>query len=245
MDDEYLITVNPCGDNWKVICSVQTSIILQEIEEVQAFVIIVCIITNLLAFALIVILSLRISNPVDNIVTVLDQKAHIDQLTGILNKRSFEEYTEHTLSTASETDKFALILLDIDNFKGVNDTLGHAYGDKVLANVGSILRSVFRSEDYLGRLGGDEFCVFLNMSSISKEKCIDFAQKKCEQLCTAFHNNYTGDSGDYKISASIGLAMYAVHGHNFNELYKCADKALYKSKHKGKDTYTIYTEELE
>lgn len=245
MDDEYLITVNTCGDNWKVICSVPTEIILKEKNEVQLYIIIVGLIAVLIAFSLTVILSFRISNPVNNMVNVLDKKAHIDLLTGILNKRSFEEYTENTIKSAYETDKYALILLDVDNFKGVNDTLGHEYGDKVLANIGNILRSVFRKEDFLGRLGGDEFGVFLNLTSVSEEEYINFAEKKCEQLCSAFHNNYTGDDGKYKISASIGIAFYDVKAKTFSELYKCADKALYNSKHKGKDTYTIYSEELQ
>lgn len=244
MDDEYLVTVNTCGDNWKVISSVPTEIILKEKNEVQLYIIIVGIITVIIAVSLSVMLSLKISDPVNNMVNVLDEKAHIDLLTGILNKRSFEEYTENAIKSAGESDKYALILLDVDNFKGVNDTLGHEYGDKVLANIGNILRSVFRREDFLGRIGGDEFCVFLNLTSVSEDECISFAKKKCEQLCSAFHNNYTGDDGTYKISASVGIAFYKVHADTFSELYKCADKALYNSKRKGKDTYTIYTEVL-
>ena len=64
------------------------------------------------------------------------------------------------------------------------------------------------------------------------------------ELCQAFANNYTGENGNYKISASIGVAIFPYHGNSFGALYKCADKALYVSKHKGKDTYTIYEENL-
>ena len=245
MDDEYLITVNTCGDNWKVICSVPTEIILKEKNEVQFYIIIIGIVTTLIAISMTVLLSFRISNPVNNMVNVLDKKAHLDLLTGVLNKRSFEEYTQSRINSAGESDKYALILLDVDNFKGVNDTLGHEYGDKVLANIGTILRSVFRADDYLGRLGGDEFSVFLDLTSLPEDEYLSFAKKKCEQLCSAFHDNYTGDDGTYKISASIGIALYKAHASTFSELYKCADKALYNSKHKGKDTYTIYSEELE
>lgn len=245
IDNEYLITANSCGDNWKVICSVPTEIILKEKNEVQIYIVIVGIITTLIAVSLTILLSLKISNPVNNMVTVLDKKAHFDLLTGILNKRSYEEYVENVMKNAGKSEKYALILIDVDNFKGVNDTLGHEYGDKVLANIGDILRSIFRKEDFKGRIGGDEFSVFLNLSSVSDDEYIGFTKKKCEQLCNAFHNNYTGDDGNYKISASIGVAFYNINGNTFSELYKYADKALYNSKHKGKDTYTIYTEELE
>jgi diguanylate cyclase (GGDEF)-like protein len=177
-------------------------------------------------------------------VTALNKKAHIDQLTGILNKRSFEECTEAAIRYAGSKEKYALILLDVDNFKGVNDTLGHAYGDRVLAEIGDILRAVFRQEDYLGRLGGDEFAVFLNIPLSMQQDYQNFVKSKCAELCSAFHNNYTGDDGTYKVSASIGAALYPAHGATFGELYRLADSALYNSKSQGKDMYTIYTEDL-
>ena len=148
------------------------------------------------------------------------------------------------MKNAEKNSRCAIILLDVDNFKGVNDTLGHSYGDKVLANIGNILRSVFRDEDILGRLGGDEFCVCIEVKSSDPDDIIRTAERKCAQLCEAFHSNYTGDDNSYKISASIGASVCPENGRSFSELYACADKALYNSKHKGKDTYTIYREEL-
>ncbi|MGN0632087.1 MAG: diguanylate cyclase domain-containing protein [Ruminococcus sp.] len=245
IDNEYLITFTSCGDDWKVICSVPTSIILKEKNEYQIYIVIVCILSTLIAILITVAFSMKMSNPVNDMVSVLDKKAHIDMLTGVLNKRSFEEYTENAINSSESSDIYALILLDVDNFKGVNDTLGHAYGDKVLANIGVILRSVFREGDFLGRLGGDEFCIFLKTSAVSSTSAANFTIKKCEQICSAFHNNYTGDDNSYKISASVGAALYPKNGKTFSELYKCADTALYYSKHKGKDTYTIYTEDME
>lgn len=244
MDDQYLITVNSCGDDWKVIGSVPTEIILKEKNEVQGYIIIIGIISAVIGIALSVLLSLRIYMPVDNMVSSLNKKAQIDLLTGVLNKRSFEERADMTLKNAGKDSRCAIILLDVDNFKGVNDTLGHSYGDKVLANIGNILRSVFRGEDILGRLGGDEFCVCIEVKSSDPEDIIRTVEHKCAQLCEAFHSNYTGDDNSYKISASIGASVCPDNGRSFSELYACADKALYNSKHKGKDTYTIYREEL-
>lgn len=244
IDDNYLVTYANCADDWKVICSVPTSIILKEKNEYQIYIVIVCALSTLIAILITVTFSMKMSNPVSDIVDVLDKKAHIDMLTGVLNKRSFEEYTDNAINNADNSEVYALILLDIDNFKGVNDTLGHAYGDKVLANIGVILRTVFREGDLLGRLGGDEFAIFLKMSGVHSENAAAFTIKKCEQICSAFHNNYTGDDNSYKISASVGAALFPKNGKSFGELYKCADTALYQSKHKGKDTYTIYTEEM-
>ncbi len=245
MDNEYLITVNSCGDNWRVICSIPTQIILKEKNEVQIFIIIVGIITVVLASIVSVWLSHKISTPVNRMVKVLDNKAHIDQLTGVLNKRSFEESADRAFHLENAPEKYALILIDVDNFKGVNDTLGHIYGDQVLAGVGEILHTVFRADDFLGRLGGDEFCVLLYLpKSATISDAVTYTSEKCRQLCEAFNHNYAGEGGDYKISASVGVAFFPQHGRDFNTLYQCADKALYESKHRGKDTYTLYTEEL-
>ncbi|MDE5946738.1 MAG: GGDEF domain-containing protein [Oscillospiraceae bacterium] len=244
IDDEYLITINGCGDNWYVICSVPTKIILDEKNEIQVYILAVSIIASILAIIAGSLVSIKITNPVNQIVTNLDTKAHIDLLTGVLNKRSFEEAVENTLNSINNSRHNALILLDVDNFKGVNDTLGHSYGDKVLADIGNILNTVFTTDDYTGRLGGDEFCVLLNIPLPQQKNYMNLIKEKCDALSNAFHNNYTGDDNKYKISASIGVAVFPNHGRNFPELYKCADKALYESKHKGKDMYTIFCSDL-
>ena len=248
IDNEYLIATNDCVDNWKIIQYAPVDVILKEKNEAQYSILLIGIVFALFAALITIFLLEKIITPVTNIVNTLDDEAHTDLLTGVLNKRSFEKYTQETLEKCSIDEKRALILLDIDNFKGVNDNLGHAYGDKVLAGVGDILKRVFNNGDYLGRLGGDEFCVFLNTFDPVTEKYNSyghFIEEKCSELCRAFNENYTGDDRRYKISASIGVAVFSEHGKSFGELYQCADKALYESKHKGKDTFTIYSSNSE
>ena len=246
MDDQYLITVNQCGDNWKVICSVPTQIILKEKNYVEYYILTIGAIAAIIAIGLSIILSFGISGSVDKTFTSLNRKAHIDLLTGVLNKRSFEERVEAILKKASDAEYYALILIDVDNFKGVNDTLGHAYGDKVLAGVGEILRNTFQPEDTPGRLGGDEFCVLMKMKDADSDaERLAAIDEKCAELGAVFRNTYTGDDKNYKVSASIGVSVYPTKGTSFLELYKKADSALYLSKKKGKDTFTIYSEEQE
>ena len=244
MDDDYLVTVNTCGDDWYVVCSVPTSIILQERIEIQRLIYAAACGAALLAAIIGMVLSFRLTKPVEHFVSSLDTKAHTDQLTGILNKLSFEEYTANRLDNEIRSVPHALILLDVDNFKGVNDTLGHAYGDKVLARIGSMLRATFSTEDYLGRIGGDEFCVLMNAQPEDGKPYEEFVIEKCEAICAAFREHYTGDDGRYKISASIGCSLFTRDGETFEALYKSADKALYASKERGKDTYTIYDPEV-
>ncbi|MDO5147950.1 MAG: diguanylate cyclase domain-containing protein [Oscillospiraceae bacterium] len=241
IDNQYLISVNQSDSGWYVICSLPTEIILREKNEVQKSITVIAIILLLLTVLATIYTLEKLMNPVNNIVSTLDDKAHKDLLTGILNKRSFETFTENVLSGSKE--KRSLILLDIDNFKGVNDTLGHEYGDKVLAGVGEILRKTFPESDaLLGRLGGDEFCVLINTGQNSS---VSYTEIKCKELCKAFAENYTGDDNSYKISASIGAAFFPDNGTNFPELYRRADKALYHSKHNGKDTYTLFSSDME
>lgn len=243
MDNKYLVTVKECGDKWQVVCSAPTKIILKEKNDVTYYIAVTAIVAAILATIISTAIMSKIISPVNEIVDTLVDEAHTDLLTGILNKRTFEKKVEEALRGNDSTEKKAIILIDLDNFKGVNDTLGHAYGDKVLANVGDILKRVFHVDDYLGRLGGDEFCVYLNISDIQQENYIEHIEEKCNELSNEFRHNYTGEDNSYKISASIGVAVFPQHGDSFTDLYKCADTALYHSKHKGKDTFTIYEEE--
>lgn len=239
LDDSQLVTVSTCGDSWYVVCSIPTHIILKEKTQIQVLVIAAAILAAILAAALGTVLSLRLTKPLEYIVLNLDSKAHTDQLTGILNKLSFEECTKNRLDTEIHTVPHALILVDVDNFKGVNDTLGHAYGDKVLSQIGSLLRGTFSNADFCGRIGGDEFCILLNTTPPDEQPYLDYVREKCEAVCEGFRRHYTGDDGTYKISASLGCSLFPEHGDDFATLYKAADTALYASKHRGKDTYTI------
>ncbi|MCH5324827.1 MAG: GGDEF domain-containing protein [Eubacterium sp.] len=240
MDDEYFVTVNPCGDNWKVICSTPTEVILKEGGDIQLYILTIGIIAAIIAIILSVILSFLISRSMNKTVTSLSRKARTDQLTGILNKRSFEVMADSVLKTGDSAAYHALILIDVDDFKGINDHFGHAFGDKVLAAIGEMLRKTFRSDDLLGRIGGDEFCVLMNITAVENDADrLEVIDKKCSELCAAFRENNAGDS-NCKVSASIGVSVSPTNGTSFGELYDASDKALYASKANGKDTFTIY-----
>ena len=244
IDDDYLITVSRCGDDWRVICSVPTQDILEEQTSVQLFILTIGVVATIIAIALSMMLSFGISNSVDKTFTVLNNKAQVDQLTGIYNKRSFETKVDAFLKRADQAAYFAVILFDLDNFKSVNDSYGHVFGDKVLAGAGEIMRKTFRSDDSLGRLGGDEFCIFMPMKAdMSEEESLDLISRKCSELCDAFAAYDFSGNQDFKVTISAGVAIYPQHGNSFNALYKTADSALYVSKKKGKNMFTIYGEE--
>jgi diguanylate cyclase (GGDEF)-like protein len=246
VDSDYVISINTCGDDWKIVSYIPTSTVIKENSSIVVSITLVVCILLIVSILATIVLFKRSSSKIDNTVHGLIEKADFDQLTNVLNKNAFYEHTENILDTCKVTDSYAFLMLDVDNFKGVNDTLGHIYGDKVLANVGAILRKNFPMEKrhIVGRLGGDEFAVFINIPDDITD-VYKYVEDKCKSVCEDFAHNYSGDNHDYKISASIGVAMYPKHGKKFESLYNSADTALYHSKRRGKDTFTIYNSSLE
>ncbi len=170
----------------------------------------------------------------------LEVLSRTDLLTNCLNKITTENVVKDILtSSATASASHAMFLIDVDDFKAVNDDLGHYFGDLVLSDIAKNLHSNFRGGDVIGRIGGDEFLVFVQ--NISDEKVI---KDKAKAIAAAFKNSYSGENNDYKISGSIGVALYPGHAANYEELYKCADKALYNSKQLGKDRYIIYSDDM-
>ncbi|WP_028509083.1 diguanylate cyclase [Ruminococcus sp. NK3A76] len=243
MDNEYLVSVNSC-DEWYVICSIPTEIILNEKNEMKRYIYLTGAAAAVAAALVGLYLSYLLTRPVKRIVSTLDDKARIDLLTGMLNKLTFEDYAENILSASVENEKRAMIILDIDDFKIVNDTLGHAAGDRVLQNMGRILKENFTDDDYLGRIGGDEFCVLVNARMSENEGFREHIESKCESLCEALRNGLSGDEG-IEISASVGAAIFPESGKSFAELYSACDKALYFAKRSGKNRYSIFDSKAE
>ncbi len=161
-----------------------------------------------------------------------------DQLTNCYNKITTENLSKQAI-TRFPNNSHALFIVDVDNFKAINDNLGHHFGDMVLLEISEKLRSHFRDGDIIGRIGGDEFVVFLK-----NVENIEVIKQKAASIAKSFQNTYSGDNCDYKISGSIGIALYSKDSTNYEDLYKCADKALYQSKQRGKDCYTFYSEDF-
>lgn len=167
----------------------------------------------------------------------LIDKSQKDLLTNIYNKITTQNLIKSTIEEDGES-MHALIIIDIDNFKGINDTLGHIYGDTVLKDLSSNMKKLFRTSDILGRIGGDEFIVFLK--NIEDDSLV---KEKAQCICDVFHSTFLGKDGKYKVSGSIGISLYPKDGTTYEELYSNADKALYESKLKGKDRFSIYSDQ--
>lgn len=168
----------------------------------------------------------------------LQHKAETDQLTGLYNKATTEFLITKLLSDEHSKDKsFALVIIDIDNFKILNDTLGHQHGDDVLRRMAQLLQPHVRKTDIMGRIGGDEFFLFFN--NIDMDEII---KKKLADICADFKAMCTKEELDCGISLSGGVSFYPREADSFDQLYKQADIALYRTKRSGKNGYIVYNQ---
>lgn len=166
----------------------------------------------------------------------LRKKAELDPLTGLYNRAASVLRIEQNLARTAENGGIgALLMLDIDNFKQINDTYGHVYGDAVLSELAGKLTGLFRKEDIVGRLGGDEFIVYLQ--NIPEKEA---ALKKARQVCKTMQTVYSSLDRECILSCSLGVAFSPYHGIHFDALYQRADSALYHAKLSGKNQIAVY-----
>ena len=165
----------------------------------------------------------------------LKKQAERDSLTKLLNKASTQQAISDYLESRSGDTQAAMLVLDLDNFKTVNDTHGHLYGDAVLTHVGNTLMSLFRVHDVIGRVGGDEFLIFLRGVPSA-----DMVRERCQLLLNTFRSQLQQLMPGLPVSVSIGCALAPAHGDTFADLFRHADEALYSSKRKGKNRFAIY-----
>ena len=158
----------------------------------------------------------------------IEHMARQDDLTGLWNRSFYREKLEKAVARSqSDATPFAVMVIDLDRFKQVNDSLGHPVGDKLLKRVSERLREMATPEDVVARLGGDEFAIL----KLGERDCAaEFAAKVVEMLSEPYHI----DGAKLIISASVGVAMMPDDGVNANELMKAADMALYAAKDAGR-----------
>lgn len=161
----------------------------------------------------------------------LSKRAEHDGLTGLLNRTTFEEEVTQFLEKKTSG---AFIIIDIDHFKEVNDTYGHLVGDAALRNVATLLRGEFRQKDLIGRLGGDEFCVFAT-GPITRENI----ERRCNGMIEKGVCIFEDDGINHHVSISIGIVLLEKTTYAYDEVYLLADRALYEAKREGRNRYVI------
>jgi diguanylate cyclase (GGDEF)-like protein len=166
--------------------------------------------------------------------------AHFDQLTGLPNRALLNDRFRYALSSAQRRgETLAVMFLDLDDFKDINDTLGHNVGDFVLMEVAKRLKNTVRDEDTLSRQGGDEFILILpaadaDGAGLVASKLIEVVARPCQI-----------DQHDLTVTVSIGIAMFPHDGKDLESLSKNADIAMYRSKREGRNSFRFYTPEMQ
>lgn len=168
------------------------------------------------------------------ILTMAHKMANTDTLTNLYNRKgACTEIEQRLLNIKDEMDAF--IIMDLDNFKTVNDCLGHSQGDELLQKIAKTLEENFRKTDIIARLGGDEFIIY--MKDIKSKKAVVNA---VEKLLSKLQLKYPWKNGSIQVSASVGIAIVPFDGMRFEDLYIKSDKALYNSKRQGKNGYSFF-----
>jgi diguanylate cyclase (GGDEF)-like protein/PAS domain S-box-containing protein len=166
--------------------------------------------------------------------------AHYDVLTGLPNRVQLDERIQHAIAQVAEGgQKLALLFLDLDHFKDINDSLGHSVGDALLVALARRLRAIMRADDMVARLGGDEF-VFL-LQGVDVAGLAQTAQRVLDVVEEAF----SIEQHELTVSGSIGIALYPDDSGDLEGLVKCADAAMYRAKQNGRNRYCFFTAEIE
>jgi len=173
----------------------------------------------------------------------LEFQANHDALTGLPNRILFMDRLEQSIGRAKRTKtSMAILFIDLDNFKEINDSLGHDIGDEVLVSVSQRMSTQLRESDTLSRLGGDEFAIILD--NLDAEKSMSTISSIVTKGMKNFKEPFCIQNNTLHVSISVGIAIYPNDGHNAHTLLKNSDAAMYKAKHNGRNTYSFYDEEM-
>ena len=171
--------------------------------------------------------------------TQLSYGANHDVLTGLANRRLLSDRFDHILGKGEPGQAGAVLFIDLDRFKQVNDTLGHGIGDKLLEQVAERLAGVLQANDSIARVGGDEFVVLLDGKGRAPE-----AARVGERLLAALNQTFETDNHPIVLSGSVGISFYPEHGRTLEELQSAADHAMYEAKAQGRNRCEIFSHEL-
>ncbi|ASW43535.1 sensor domain-containing diguanylate cyclase [Clostridium isatidis] len=164
----------------------------------------------------------------------IERAAQYDALIGVYNRKTFYNIIEERLASGT-VNKYAIVMIDLDNFKQINDTLGHQFGDKVLIETAGIISSRLKEEDIIARYGGEELILYLNCNNDERN-----IYEEIDEIRNAISNHIVSKEGaNTSITASFGVAFYPLDGENLERVINSADKLLYKAKSEGKNKVEI------
>ena len=206
---------------------------VEGLQKIITAIAISCLVSTLIIALALSVLGVAIFR---SLINPLEKRAYVDVLTGITNRAGFEKTLDFVFRSNPKSG--ALFLIDLDNFKLLNDSLGHPVGDECLKRTAYLLKEVFRETDIVARLGGDEFIVFAPTLTD-----INVIEEKAQEFLDDLVYKYILENGrELVITASIGIAIYPRDGRSYTPLYNHADSALYAAKKSGRNKYALFVE---
>lgn len=175
----------------------------------------------------------------------LRKMAFFDTLTKLPNKTQFQALVQSSINHCLSTDdqEFFILFIDLDNFKNINDSLGHSPGDEVLVYIANKLNKHVETPMVTARLGGDEFAILVPPQAIHFNT-VEFATGYLEKILILLRDNFVAESFEFNITASIGVSLYPNDGDNYEDLVRSADTAMYEAKSKGRDQGKFYSQDM-
>lgn len=231
--NKWYMAYSPLSYNgWMVCYSIPSKSVRSSYQFINQYELVLCL--ALAAAVMVIIFALM--RVVKRRQKVLVDYANTDALTGLCNKENTKnEITQWLNNSVEHRGIQVFIILDIDYFKGVNDTYGHIVGDLVLQKIGSVLLDLFRDGDIRGRIGGDEFVIFMkNVASV------DDVETKVREIEEYISNLQIPEMKGNSLTVSMGISCAPQHGETYLDLYHHADEALYETKRNGRNGYTVY-----
>ena len=242
MDEFYIIDVNACENGWRVVCVMPLDNVLVDTKVTFRVATILSAVVATIFIAIGLLIFGRFSKPIEYILMDLEKKAEFDDLSGMRNKYSFRAKVNELLEELSVGKTVAVAIIDVDHFKNINDTLGHAYGDTVITRTGKVIRDNIGIGAFGGRIGGDEFAIWFDYQSSSVDEANQDLKEKIENMSKAFLKEFAKEHESCDISLSVGVVCQKYNNEACDEFYMKADSALYESKHNGRNRCTFFQE---
>jgi diguanylate cyclase (GGDEF)-like protein len=241
ISDDYMVTSDACNNGkWSIVCSVPKDALLKEIYKSRQYSYMFSLVLFVVMLGVVCLLIKFLSNPMGEMVSALEEKAVHDQLTGLLNKISFRDIATAVMEKGENTDIDVFIMLDMDNFKKINDTLGHDKGDEVIIRIGDLIKRIFGTNTISGRIGGDEFAVYRRISGKDMNGVKNSVASLIQLFKDEFDKEFVSEHESCGLSLSAGIVIMKKDEMSFEELYKTADNMLYRSKRNGKNQINFY-----
>lgn len=242
LDSNMIGATSTCLNGWHLVCTMPLTQINEQGRRTRNTMVAFALVVISIFFILFIFLFRRINRPVDTMMENLNRKAQTDQLTGLLNKVTYESMVSQKISKGNGKGFIVYVIMDIDNFKKVNDTLGHEKGDEIIRILGRVLHEYVDHTAIAGRVGGDEFSVFMQHDNRDPEYMRKMVSSRITEIQEEFTKQAGQASGQTKMAFSISAGAVirkAAPGTEFHDLYETADYALYRVKKNGKGRHFI------